>query len=179
MKATAQKGFTLIELLVVVVIIGILASVAVPNFMGAQDKAKNSGVQANAHNVQMALEQYAVDNAGVYPDTKDNLDTNVIKDKGYMAGGAWPRTPWGMQQAQGIDVPFDVAVVAASAGANPTTGKSDSTTAGTNANPTTATHYGAIGYKVPSDASAKERYTVVGTGKKNNQAVISIFLKNY
>ncbi|MBM3268368.1 MAG: prepilin-type N-terminal cleavage/methylation domain-containing protein [Candidatus Sericytochromatia bacterium] len=178
MKSKAQQGFTLIELLVVVVIIGILASVAVPNFMGAQDKAKNSGVQANTHNVQMALEQYAVDNAGVYPDSETALHSGVVTDKGYMAGGAWPRTPWGMQQAAGIAVPFDVVTQAASAGGSPTSGKAEAA-AGTNANPTTATHYGAIAYKVPSDATAKERYTLMGTGKKNNNAVIAIFLKNF
>lgn len=164
-----QGGFTLIELLVVVVIIGILASVAVPNFMGAQDKAKNSGVQANVHNVQMALEQFAVDNAGVYPVDSTTLNTSVVADKGYMAGGTWPRTPWGFQQAAGIAVPntFETA----SAG--------QKIAAGANAVPTTTTHYGAIAYNIATGATANERYNMMGSGKKNNDAVVAIFLKNY
>jgi len=50
-----QKGFTLIELMVVVVIIGILAAIALPNFLSMQDRAKESEVKANAHTLSLQL----------------------------------------------------------------------------------------------------------------------------
>lgn len=62
-----DKGFTLIELLVVITIIGILASIALPNYIKAKDKAREAEVKANVHSIQIALERYAVDHSGQYP----------------------------------------------------------------------------------------------------------------
>ena len=67
MARSHDKGFTLIELLVVITIIGILAAIALLNYIKAKDKAREAEVKSNVHTIQIALERYATDHSGQYP----------------------------------------------------------------------------------------------------------------
>lgn len=62
-----NAGFTLIELLIVVVIIGILAAMALPNYTRVKSKAKEAEAKAGLHNIQLDVERFAVDHEGNYP----------------------------------------------------------------------------------------------------------------
>ena len=63
---TNRKGFTLIELLIVVVIIGILAAIAIPQFSAYRAKAFNAAAQSDLKNMKTGMEAFMADNQ-VYP----------------------------------------------------------------------------------------------------------------
>lgn len=69
MENKIYHGFTLVELMVVVVIIGILAAIAIPNFVKIVDKSKEGAVKSNMHTVQVVAELYSLDplHPGRYP----------------------------------------------------------------------------------------------------------------
>ncbi len=76
-------AFTLIELLIVVAIIGILAAIAVPNFLNAQTRAKVARAEADLRSLTNALEMYRLDNNKYIPlfHTKDwpgNYNPNSV-----------------------------------------------------------------------------------------------------
>ncbi len=81
MKRT-HEGFTLIELMIVVVIIGILAAIAIPNFISMQNRAKEGSTKTNMHTFQLAAEDYCVQHDGVYAAGADTVASMLPKSGG-------------------------------------------------------------------------------------------------
>ncbi|MBF9001879.1 MULTISPECIES: type II secretion system major pseudopilin GspG [Vibrio] len=100
--AAKQSGFTLLEVMVVVVILGILASVVVPNLLGNKEKADQQKAITDIVALENALDMYKLDNS-VYPTTDQGLEALVKKPsspepRNYRDGGyikRLPNDPWG------------------------------------------------------------------------------------
>lgn len=67
-KRTIKKGFTLVEILIVVVILGILATIVIPQFTSASESAKASSLVSQLQTIRSQLELYQVQHNGDYPD---------------------------------------------------------------------------------------------------------------
>jgi prepilin-type N-terminal cleavage/methylation domain-containing protein len=92
-----KRGFTLIELMVVVVIIGILAAIAIPNFISMQKRAKEASVKNNMHTLQLAAEDFSTLTEGIYAtdaSTQVGVITGNAGDLRSIAGAAvWDWNP--------------------------------------------------------------------------------------
>lgn len=96
-----QSGFTLIELMVVLAIIGVLASLIVPNVMGRADDARITAARTDVGNLIQALKLYKLDNQR-YPTADQGLKALIIKPSSEPVPVNWkpyldklPTDPWG------------------------------------------------------------------------------------
>lgn len=98
-----QKGFTLLEVMVVIVILGIIASMVVPNLMGNQEQAARQKVVVDIQQLESALDMYRLRNS-FYPTTEQGLEalvnpaTSQPVPRSFPEGGfirRLPKDPWG------------------------------------------------------------------------------------
>jgi type IV pilus assembly protein PilA len=91
LRGNNSKGFTLIELMIVIAIIGILAAIAIPNFIAYRNKAFCSEAEKDANTVAGAIADYFAipTNTSVTDTTLGNL--NIANDWG-IDGGDDPNT---------------------------------------------------------------------------------------
>ena len=92
-EGMADQGFTLIELLVVMIIIGILASIAIPSYLNQRQNAYRATLQNDLKNAATAAETWAVEHSGSYLGLEDST----------LAG----------ERGQGISQAIEVTVAAA------------------------------------------------------------------
>lgn len=98
-----QQGFTLLEVMVVIVILGILASMVVPNLMGSQEKANLQKAVQDITALENSISMYKLDNYD-YPTTEQGLEALVEETdveplpRRFQEGGyvkRLPNDPWG------------------------------------------------------------------------------------
>jgi len=99
-----KKGFTLIEIMIVIIILGLLASLVVPNIIGQSEEAKQKIVCVQMKSLKDALDSFKIQQ-GLYPSTEEGLgallknpDPQKYKHyprNGYLGSKKLPKDPWG------------------------------------------------------------------------------------
>lgn len=172
MKRLGKQGFSMIELLVVLLIIGILAAVAAPLFLGNTTKAKISEAVAGAGSIRSAERTYdsqngsylAVTNGASYFGTVSGNESAVlgveIHGNKYFSPDAYTVATTGLAWAgtpTGVTLPAPIDFVITVTGSN--------SVALTSADPDGAANPTAVGnYVVQMDNSGETIYSSTGTG---------------
>ena len=121
MNIKNDQGFSFIEIMVVVVILGLLAGMIVPRYMGKTDEAKTIKAKVDIAAIETGLRMYKLDN-GEYPTTEQGLRALVEKpvtepiplkynDRGYLEKNKTPTDPWGREYrdlSPGVHDDYDI-----------------------------------------------------------------------
>ena len=94
-RHAGQEGFSLAELMVVIVIIGLLATVVVPNVVQKLFVAKKGAAKASLTTLYNAAEDYSLQHNGKWPDSLEQLVTPDENGQRYLRQTEVPMDPWG------------------------------------------------------------------------------------
>jgi general secretion pathway protein G len=99
-----KKAFSLIEVMIVVVILGLIASLVVPNLIGQSEQAKKKLVCVQMKSLKDSLDSFKV-NEGSYPTTEEGLEALIqnpnpqkyknYPENGFLSSKKLPKDPWG------------------------------------------------------------------------------------
>jgi prepilin-type N-terminal cleavage/methylation domain-containing protein len=96
MMKQKKQGFTLVEIMIVVLIIGLLAAIAIPSFVRARDRSRDSACVNNLRQIDSAKEQFAMEN-NVAED-----GTVTTGEAGGLIKAGWPSCPGGGTYTIGV-----------------------------------------------------------------------------
>ena len=124
-KTKNRTAFTMVELMAVLIILGLLATVAVRNFMGQTDKAKVTTTKANLKILHDSVLQFKME-TGRYPTEEDGLnelieeptDVTGWQTGGYLGSTEIPKDAWGNEFIYQLDPESGKAFVIISYGAD-------------------------------------------------------------
>jgi prepilin-type N-terminal cleavage/methylation domain-containing protein len=88
---SSKRGFTLIEIMIVVAIIGLLAAIAIPNFVHARTTAQQNACINNLRQIDGAKQEWALENK--QPATATPTDANIQPYMGRGSNGTLPTCP--------------------------------------------------------------------------------------
>ncbi len=89
-QTSNKAGFTLVEIMIVVAIIGLLAAIAIPNFVKARTTAQTNSCIANLKQIDGAEQQWALENKKTSTDTPGTTEVAA-----YLKGNVIPSCPGG------------------------------------------------------------------------------------
>lgn len=93
-QRSRKAGFSLAELMVVIVIIGLLATLVVPNVVKRLATAFTGKAKADITSIAGALDEYYINNGGQWPDTLEVLVTPDENGHTYLKSRKLPVDPW-------------------------------------------------------------------------------------
>ncbi len=100
-KTAVYRAFTLIEVMVVVIILGILATIAMPRILDRPEEARRMAAKSQIRSFETALGMFTMDN-GRPPTSSEGLEALVSnpgldnwRDGGYLQHSRVPKDPWG------------------------------------------------------------------------------------